>query len=132
MGRMTLTTPPLWMIFRWQVGTCYGQPTCTKFEVGIYICYGDMKSDAKFKNRGLGRLQVTQGHGQCHRWIKESVVVNLVVAMLMLGWNSSCIFAGATLPDPGLVLDAHAPESRPRYGNPVDLGQDCWLATRKD
>jgi len=37
--------------------------------------------------------------------------------------------AATACPHPGLISGIHTAASCLRYGNTLDLGQDCWLAT---
>ena len=45
---------------------------CTKFEVSTFTRYEAMNGGAKCRKwGGLGWLEVTQGHGQCHHSIER-------------------------------------------------------------
>jgi len=57
-----------------------------------------------------------------------------VTSSTMLCWHSAYVSTNhlCTCPHPGLILGIHATASWPRYGNTMDLGQDCWLATYHD
>jgi len=65
---MTLTMPLSGMTCQ-QAETCYLKLQ-TRCEVSIYTHDEDIKSGIKCRNWGsLGRLEVTQGHRQCHHSI---------------------------------------------------------------
>ena len=46
-----------------------------------------------------------------------------------MSFNLSQQIVEATRPHTELMLGIDAAASGPRYGNPLDLGQDCWLVT---
>ena len=67
---LTLTTPLSGNIFHRQGGTCYGK---SLYQIGSlrFACYEAMNGGAKVNLGGLGRLGVTQGHGQCRHSIEH-------------------------------------------------------------